>query len=200
MIFKFISQSIDPDESWSICESIFSKSRNLFSVPSENNTVEFATEARISLIANPYDCAIEVVDAMLENYFLHPRYLHVNDVFIIDAKEYAQDRFYSSASPANSVIYFVVKSLKLDRQRYNASSCYVVRGISTLIQEAQIHSYIPKKHLLVPRNWFSNDQALLCQNEELGRPLNNSYPSALAEPFEYLESCITPFVKNGTFG
>lgn len=134
------------------------------------------------------------MDTMLENYFLHPRYLHVNDVIRIDAREYAQDQFYTSGTPTNPVIYFIVKSLKLghNRHRYNINSCYVVRGISTLIQETEMHSYIPRKHL------FSEKKVSLQQNEEKIEKLpNTNYPSVLLETIEYLESCITPFLKKG---
>lgn len=149
-------------------------------MPLEDDVVEFASEARISLIANPYDCAAEMVDVMLENYFSQPRYLCVNDVFRIDAREYAQDRFYSSGSPATCTMYFTVKSLKVDHYGCSDSvnSCYVVRGESTLIQEARVHDYIPRKHVSA----FA---------ERVG------YPSALTEPLEHLISCITPFLKKG---
>lgn len=149
-------------------------------MPLEDDVVEFASEARISLIANPYDCAAEMVDVMLENYFSRPRYLRVNDVFRIDAREYAQDRFYSSGSPAICTMYFTVKSLKVDHYGCSDSvnNCYVVRGESTLIQEARVHDYIPRKHVSA----FA---------ERVG------YPSALTEPLEHLVSCITPFLKKG---
>ncbi|XP_050447681.1 peroxisome assembly factor 2 isoform X2 [Cataglyphis hispanica] len=148
-----------------------------FILPLEDDVVDFASEAKISLITNPYDCATEMVDVMLENYFLHPRYLRINDVFRIDAKEYAQDRFYSSGSPAIYMMYFTVKSLKVDHHGRSDSvnDCYVVRGESTLIQEAQVHDYIPRRHI----STF----------------LEGRYPSALMEPLEHLVSCVTPFLE-----
>lgn len=153
--------------------------------------IEFASEARISLIASPYDCANETLDVMLQNYFLHPRFLHVNDVFRIDAKEHAQDRFYSSASPGISAMYFIVQALKVNRNGHgsNVNSCYVVRGESTLIQEAQVYSYIPQE-----RVFSLSDGAFLRRNEVTP---NHKYPSALMEPLEHLESCIAPFLKKG---
>lgn len=146
-------------------------------MPLEDDVVEFASEARISLITNPYDCATEMVDVMLENYFLHPRYLRVNDVFRIDAKEYAQNRFYSSGSPAICAMYFTVNSMKVNHhgRNENVNDCYVVRGESTLIQEARVHDYIPRRHV----STF----------------LEGRYPSALMEPLEHLVSCVTPFLK-----
>lgn len=156
---------------------MFIKCGNLFSVRSTDNAVRFASEARISLIANPYDCAVETVDYMLEEYFSHPRYLHVNDVININMDEYAKDRIYSSGSPAKPKLYFTVNSLKLDNHdtRYSVDSCYVVRGISTLIQEAQVHNYIPHKIVNT----------------------GDRFPSVLAEPFYHLISCIVPFIQKG---
>lgn len=169
------------------------KLHDLFSVPSEDDVIEFAAEARISLIANPYDCAVETLDVMLQNYFLRPRFLHVNDVFRINAKEYAQDRFYSSGFPGISAMYFIVRALKVNRNGHssNINNCYVVRGESTLIQEAQVHDYIPQEQFrdLLPDGAF--------QNEVTQSSLNHKYPSALMEPLEHLESCITPFLKKG---
>lgn len=154
--------------------------------------IEFATEARISLIANPYDCATETLNVMLQNYFLHPRFLHVNDMFKIDPKEHAQDQFYSSGSTGIPAMYFIVKALKGNRNGRNVNSCYVVRGESTLIQEAQVHDYIPREHVCsLP------DSALLRRNGVVQTPPNYKYPSALTELLEHLESCITPFLRKG---
>ncbi|XP_025154362.1 peroxisome assembly factor 2 isoform X2 [Harpegnathos saltator] len=148
---------------------------------------------KVSLITTSYDCTNEIMDAMLENYFLHPRYLHINDVIRIDAQEYAQDRFYTSGTPTNPVIFFIVKSLKFSRNshHYNVNSCYVVRGLSTLIQEAEVHSYIPRKHIQP----FSGEAFVLPQNEETEKLPSTGYPSILMEAIEYLEMCITPFLK-----
>jgi len=164
----------------------------LFSVPLEDDMIEFASEARISLIANPYDCATEILDVMLQNYFLHPRFLHVNDIFRIDAKEYAQDQFYSSGFAGIPVMYFTVQALKVNRNgcSNNFNSCYVVRGESTLIQEAQVHDYIPQERVCSLCNAF------LQQNRAAS---NHKYPLALMDPLEHLESCITLFLKKGNF-
>ncbi|XP_072752107.1 peroxisomal ATPase PEX6 [Anoplolepis gracilipes] len=146
--------------------------KSCFILPLKDDVVEFASEARISLIANPYACATKMVDVMLENYFSRPRYLRVNDVFKIDAREYAQDRLYSSGSPAICTMYFTVKSLKVNHHgcNDNINGCYVVRGESTLIQESRVHDYIPRKHV-------------------------STFPSALTEPLEHLIFCLTPFLK-----
>ncbi|XP_018397275.1 PREDICTED: peroxisome assembly factor 2 [Cyphomyrmex costatus] len=159
-----------------------------FILPLEDDVIEFASEARISLVANPYDCATETLDIMLQNYFLQPRFLHVNDMFKIDAKEHAQDRFYSFGFAGISMMYFIVQALKVNRNGYsnNVNSCYVVRGESALIQEAQVHDYISLECVC------SLPDSFLQQNRVIP---NHKYPSALMEPMEYLESCITPFLK-----
>nr|XP_012225012.1 PREDICTED: peroxisome assembly factor 2 [Linepithema humile]XP_012225013.1 PREDICTED: peroxisome assembly factor 2 [Linepithema humile] len=170
------------------CEQL---DESCFILPLEADVVEFATEARISLIANPYDCATEIINTMLENYFLHPRYLHINDIIKIDAKEYAQDRFYSSGSAAIPTLHFAVKSLKLyhDERINSVNSCYVVRGETALIQEAQVHGYNPRKHVFS----FSDD-VFLRRGEKIRLP-NGKCPSVLKESLEYIESCIMPFLK-----
>lgn len=140
---------------------------------------------------------VELTDALLESYFSRPRYLHINDVFGIDVKTYAESQFYSSGRPITPTIYFTVKSLKLNCNGHsnNVNSCYVVRGESTLIQEAQIHSYIPQKHVYSSLEFgFS-----LQQNEEIRKLSNDRYPPILSESFKYLESCITPFIKSGKY-
>ncbi|KAL0113101.1 hypothetical protein PUN28_012368 [Cardiocondyla obscurior] len=163
-----------------------------FILPLEDNIIEFATEARISLIANQYDYATETLDVMLQNYFLYPRFLHVNDMFKIDMKEYAESQFYSSGPSVNYTAYFIVKTLKVNRNgcKISVNNCYVVRGESTLIQEAQVHDYIPRG-----RVYSFPNSALLRRNEDARKLLNYNYPSALAEPMKHLEFCITPFLK-----
>ncbi|XP_020288338.1 peroxisome assembly factor 2-like isoform X1 [Pseudomyrmex gracilis] len=171
------------------CEQL---DESCFLLPStDDDAVEFAIEARISSIASPCDCATEVVDAALENYFSYPRYLHVNDIIKIDAKEYARDRFYSSASFAIPVLHFLVKSLKLyrDGQLDSVNSCYIVRGESTLIQEARVHSYIPRRHVCSNDDVFSREETQRTLKTDAG------YPSALTESLERLESCVVPFLN-----
>lgn len=157
--------------------------------------IEFATEVRISLIGNPHDCVTETLDVMIKNYFLHPRFLHVNDIFRIDAREHAQDLFYSSGSPGISARYFTVRALKVNRNgcSSNVNSCYVVLGESMLIQETQVlYDYIPRERIhSLP------DNAFFRRNKTALRSLNHKYPSALMEPLEHLESCIMPFLRKG---
>ncbi|XP_012526182.1 peroxisome assembly factor 2 [Monomorium pharaonis] len=165
-----------------------------FLLPLEDDAIEFATELRISLIGNPHDCAKEMIDTMVKNYFLHPRFLHVNDVFRIDPREHAQDLFYTSESPTISARYFTVRGLKVNRNGHssNVNSSYVVLGESMLIQETQVlYDYIPRE-----RVHSLPDSAFFAQGSEMvQRSLNHKYPSALMEPLEHLESCIMPFLK-----
>lgn len=175
------------------CELII-QFKTFLLVSAEDDVVEIAAEAMISLIASPNDYENEMIAVTLQNYFLRPRYLHVNDVFSVDPKEYAQDRFYSCGLPTMPVMCFLVKSLKTrrNRQNSNVNSCYVLYGESTLIQQAQIHSYIPRRlgHSL-------SDNVLPRLNEGIRKMLSDKYPAALMEPLECLESCINPFLKRG---
>lgn len=164
-----------------------------FILPLEDDVVEFATEMTISLIGNPHDCVNEMLNVLVKNYFLHPRFLHVNDVFRIDAKEHAQDLFYSSGSPGISAKYFTVRALKVNHNGHsnNINSCYVVLGDTTFIQETQVlYDYIPRERI-----HSLTDSTFLRRDETMQRLLNHKYPSALMEPLEYLESCIMPFLK-----
>lgn len=131
---------------------------------------------------------------MLQNYFLYPRFLHVNDMFKIDPKEHAQDQFYSSGCSGIAAVYFIVKALKANRNGHssNVDNCYVVRGESILIQEAQVHDYIPQERIYSPP-----DGTFLRRNRVAQESLNHKYPSALSEPLEHLESCIKPFLEKG---
>ena len=158
-------------------------------------SVDDVLSLRGKSILNPHDCATEMVNTMLENYFLHPRYLHTNDVIKIDAKEYAQDLIYSSGDPAAPTMYFAVKSLRLhhDKHTNSVNSCYVVRGETALVQEAQVHSYNPRKRVLS----FSDNVFLPRDGKKMRGLLNGKCPPALEEFLERIETCIRPFLKEG---
>jgi len=88
--------------------------------------------------------------------------------------------------PGIFAMCFVVRDLKVNCNSSSVNSCYVVRGESTLIQETQVHDYIPQERVcLLPDGAFlRNRVAPNCKN-----------PSALMELLEHLESCIAPFLQ-----
>lgn len=153
-----------------------------FLIPIKHNFVDFATEAKISMILNPYESTNDVVSALLEDYFCKPRFLRKNDLFGIDVKEHISDQLYLHCNPSMSVIYFKVTSIKVnDNKNCRISDgSYILREETTLIQEQNVYSYLPQKH-------FYCDQT----KEMLIEP----YPPSFAEPLEHLERCILPFIK-----
>lgn len=152
-------------------------------MPIKDNTVRFAAEAKISVISNPYDTTNGMISALLENYFSEPRLLRKNDLFGIDVKECISDQVYLLSNSSVSVIYFKVNTIKVNNKDcISSESSYILHGETTLIQEPNIQSYIPRKHLYLDRTM-----------EELIEP----YPPSFAAPLEHLERCILPFINCG---
>ncbi|XP_054006126.1 peroxisomal ATPase PEX6 [Hylaeus anthracinus] len=153
-----------------------------FLLPIKHNFVSFATEVKISMISNPYESTNDVVSTVLENYFSKPRFLRRNDLFGINVKEHISDQVYLHSNPSLSVIYFKVNSIKVvDNKNCTNNNCsYILRGETTLIQEPNIHSYLPRKHSYL---------------EETTEMLIEPYPPNFKEPLEHLEHCILPFIN-----
>ena len=152
-----------------------------FLLPIKDNTVKFAAEAKISMISNPYDTTNDMISTLLENYFSEPRLLRKTDIFGIDVKECVSDQVYLHSNSSVSVIYFKVNTIKVNNKDCTSSvSAYILHGETTLIQEANIRSYIPRKHLYLDGT-----------AEELIEP----YPPSFAAPLEHLERCILPFIN-----
>lgn len=154
-----------------------------FSVPAKDDTINFAREAKISMISNQYESTDNLISTLLENYFSEPRFLRKNDLFSINIKEYILDQMYLHTNPLLSVIYFKVNSIINDNRDFTDSdTSYILYGETTLIQEPDIHSYLPQKHFIYnqPKEKYVN-----------------SYPSSLAAPLEQLERCILPFINHG---
>ncbi|XP_043663491.1 peroxisome assembly factor 2 [Vespula pensylvanica] len=163
----------------------------LFLIPATDNIVNFATEVKVSLIFNPYDSPINLTDALLKNYFSEPRFLRWNDVFSIDVKEYANDRIYTVAQIATT-LYFKVIVQKLNGN-LTSKGCFIVQGETALIQENNIHSYLPcKKSYLLPEELILR---LTCKNSDNNYYVK-SYPPVLVEFSNSLKDCIKPFMKS----
>ncbi|XP_031839434.2 peroxisomal biogenesis factor 6 [Nomia melanderi] len=154
---------------------------NCFLFPIKDNTINFATEAKISMVSNSYEYSNDLVTAALEDYFSEPKYLRKNDIFAIDLKEHIYDQFYSHSNHSLSVIYFKVNTVnvKKDMNCTVGCSCYILRGETTLIQEPDVHSFLPQRH-----SYLDTKENLM----EL-------YPSSFAQFLKRLEDCILPFIK-----
>ncbi|CAL7946508.1 unnamed protein product [Xylocopa violacea] len=151
-----------------------------FLLPVKDDTISFAQEAKISLISTPYECTENLLNALLENYFAEPRFLRKNDLFGIDAKEHVINQMYLYTNPP--VIFFKVNSIIVNDNKDNTHSIgsYILRGETTLIQEPNVHSYLPQRHSYCDQ---SNEKYV------------ESYPPSLTIPLEHLERCILPFIK-----
>ncbi|XP_076636331.1 peroxisomal biogenesis factor 6 isoform X1 [Colletes latitarsis] len=152
-----------------------------FLLPIKHNDVNFAIEAKISMVSNPYENANDVVIGLLENYFYKPRFLRKNDLFGINVKENISDQVYLHSNSLMSVIYFKVNAIKgINKNCTISDSCYILHGETTLIQESNVHSYLPRKHSYCDTN---------------GKMLTEPCPPSFAEPLKHLEYCILPFIK-----
>ncbi|XP_076659143.1 peroxisomal biogenesis factor 6 [Halictus rubicundus] len=150
---------------------------NCFLLPIKDNTVNFAAVARISLISNSHEYTNDLIATILEDYFSEPRFLRKNDLFAINAK----DQIYSHSNPLLSVIYFKVNTIKA-KENVNCrvkDGCYILREETTLIQESDVHSYLPRRH------------SYLDAKEKLVEP----YPPNFTNVLIHLENCILPFIK-----
>ncbi|XP_033328747.2 peroxisomal biogenesis factor 6 isoform X1 [Megalopta genalis] len=151
---------------------------NCFLLPIKDDSVSFAAEAKISMISNSYECTNDLIIAVLEDYFSEPRFLRKNDLFAINAK----NQFYSHSNPSLAVIYFKVNFVKI-KENVNSTvknGCYILREETTLIQESNIHSYLPQRYFY------------LDAKEKLLEP----YPPNFTKLLTHLEHCILPFIKH----
>lgn len=151
-------------------------------MPAKDDTVSFAGEAKISMISNQYESTDNLINILLENYFSEPKFLRKNDLFGINIKEHILDQIYLHTNSSVSVIYFKVNSIINDNGDYTNDGSYILYAETTLVQESDVHSYLPQKHFVY---------------NEIEEKYVNSYPPSLIAPLEHLERCILPFIKHG---
>lgn len=153
---------------------------DIISVLSNAKEMEFATEARVSLINPPQGCSFCLTDTLLENYFHEPRFLRTNDVFKINIREYAYECTYSIINQFPSSLYFKVNILKINN-KMNYHGCYIILETTNLIQETNMHCYFPRECFGV-----SIKDAHNC-------------PPPLEKSLQHLEYCIRPFIENSEY-
>lgn len=155
---------------------------NCFLLPTKDNAIKFATVVKVSMISNPYESTDNLIRILLKNYFSEPRFLKKNDLFGINVKEYMLDQMYLYINPLMSIIYFKVNSIIINDKNCTVNdTSYILFGETTVIQEPNIHTYLPQKH-------FDYNQ--------IEKKHIESYPSSLATLLEHLEHCILPFIKH----
>ncbi|KAI4499158.1 hypothetical protein M0802_005741 [Mischocyttarus mexicanus] len=162
----------------------------LFLVSTIDNDINFASEVKVSLISNPYNCPTDLIDALLKNYFSKPRFLRLKDVFSIDVKEYAKDHMYS-VNRIPLMVYFKIISQKLDNNLIS-KGCFIVQGETSLIQVNNVHSYFPCK-----KSYYLLDKLMSITKIDLDYDYYlETYPPTLVEFSDHLKDCILPFVKS----
>lgn len=151
-------------------------------VSCDENTTTYATEIKISLISNPHDCTDDFINNLLQNYFTVPRYLRMHDIFTINVKKYYPESKYCTADSKLDLLHFRINSIKTENKKSGENGAFVVYGKTTVIQENNIHSYIPCKCICD-----------ICFDSI--KCFHSTWPLALKEPLEYLQSCIAPFLQ-----
>ncbi|XP_015122617.1 peroxisome assembly factor 2 [Diachasma alloeum] len=161
-----------------------------FILPAGGEPQQFANEVKISMISNPYDCPSDLIDTVLKNYFSNPKYLRKNDVITVDVKECSPGLYYSLPSPQLRLLHFRVTSIAIDGNK-TLEPAYVCQTESTLIQEGEIHQYLP-------RNFKLSVQGLKNPTieGEFQRGSLDNCPGFLKKYLRELESCILPFITS----
>ncbi|XP_066584730.1 peroxisomal ATPase PEX6 [Prorops nasuta] len=159
--------------------------KSCFLLPAERCN-DFASEAKISMIKNPYDCPSNLTDDLLKNYFTRPKFLRKNDVFCIDVNECHKTFIFSNSSPVIPIIYFKLISLKNDT---NNNGLYIMQRETQLLQKGNINSFIPG--IIIDKGRL---------NKLLDNEIENikNFPFTLVAASKQLKSCILPFY-NGIY-
>lgn len=140
------------------------------------------------MIFNSFEFTHEILDLALTNYFSTPRFLRARDVVAIDLRYYASGCFYSNADPKLHSINFRVNSVTVNQfNDYSKNGSYVLYNETSLIQEAYVHSYLPKKFL----------RALPGKTDKLENCFIDTCPPSLKQPMKQLKSCVLPFLQKG---
>jgi hypothetical protein len=148
-------------------------------------SVQYATQVKISLISNPYDYTDDLINNLLTNFFSTPRYLRSNDIFRINAQKYIPEIKYCAAVSKLKTLYFKVTNVYIKNKQTHSDGGFIIYDKTTLIQKANVNSYLPCKCLCdIP---FHMEQNLLYK-----------WPPIFAKSLDQLQSCIAPFMQKGT--
>lgn len=139
---------------------------------------------KISLLSNPHSCTNELINNLLKSYFTISRYLRTKDIFSINVKKYYPETKYCTADSKLELLHFQVNSILTENEELCKNGIFLQCGKTTLIQEPDVHSFIPCKctfdFSIISKNYFHSD-----------------WPPALKEPLQQLQSCISPFLHKG---
>ncbi|PSN41188.1 hypothetical protein C0J52_04165 [Blattella germanica] len=160
---------------------------------SETFTPQIATSVKVCRLQK-CNIADTFLDIILRNYFLHPHYLKVGDVFGIDLSKYAPFHYQSFNV---DILYFKVKDIQ--GPSYNvlihqgiSHGYYVLKEFSALIQCENQQSYLPQTDTIYIKDTESEEQNVLNLKHF------NSIPAGLENYRNNLLKCISPFITTGT--
>lgn len=139
-----------------------------------------ANKATVFLIKHPYDIPLDVTDEIISNFFTSPRILYRNHTYEIELDEqqvgttlYSQ---YFHIFTNLKKLYFRCINLESSDNPFE-NFAVVLKGVTTLHQSTSMNYPIPHQYL--------DDLCLV-----------SSCPWGLMRYFNYLKSCILPFMGN----
>lgn len=156
---------------------------NLKNMTNKQNLPKLASRATVFLIKNPYEIPLDVTDEIISNFFATPRLLYRNHTYEIFLDEqqvgtalYSQ--YFHIFMPLKKV-YFRCIHLESNECQFE-NFAVVAKGATTLHQSTSINFPVPRQYL--------DDYSFV-----------NVCPWGLMRYFNYLKSCIVPFIGNSGF-
>lgn len=155
-------------------------------VPVNEHITSCATEVKISLVANPHNYTEDLINSTLQSYFTNPKYLRKNDIFEVDFNTHLPESKYCLADPNLDVLYYKVNEVKTEKEINNNDGTFAVFGKTTVIQESNVHSYLPRK-------------CFCDMSYDSVRDFSTYWPPAIKDVLHNLQSCIAPFLQKSMF-
>lgn len=153
---------------------------NLQKKNAEQNLPRLASQATVFLIKNPYELPLDVTDEIITMFFSTPRTLYRNHTYEISLDEN------QIGTALYSQYFYIISQLKklyfrcvhLGSEDYQFENVAVVmKGVTTLHQSTSINYPISRQ--------FLDDHSFV-----------SACPWGLIRYFNYLKSCILPFIGN----
>lgn len=156
---------------------------NLQKITAGQSLPRLANRTTVFLIKNPYEIPLDVTDEIITNYFTIPRILYRNHTYeiLLDEQQVGTalySQFFHIFVPLKK-IYFRCVHLESDECQFE-NFAVVAKGATTLHQSTSINYPIPRQCL--------HDFGFV-----------NACPWGLLRYFNYLKSCILPFVGNSFY-
>lgn len=150
---------------------------------SKQNLPVLAARATVFLVKSSHELPFDVTDEIITNYFSTPRVLFRNHTYEIDLNEQQVGKVlyseYFHIFIAVEKLYFRCIHLESANNQFE-NFALVAKGTTTLHQSTSINYPIPQQHL--------DDFSFI-----------NACPWGLSRYYDYLKSCILPFVGNAFY-